>query len=169
MTVRRVAPLLLVLAVLFALLASGLRAYWGPPDASLSQAGRSVTGEPGPYCWRGPTGNGCAEAATLGSGTSEEEAVSESEALTVLGGSAMLFSHDGKDASIRVGGARAYPIAGGGEPDAESGWPEPLPVSRDGRRTAIGADLPTGEYAVSVLVSATEGHARYVFHVVVVR
>lgn len=63
-------------------------------------------------------GNGCAEAATLGSGKGGEESVANSEALAVVGGSTMLFSYDGKGAPVRVETGRGpTPSRGRGDRD----------------------------------------------------
>ena len=144
-----------------------------PPQSTLSFKGRTVTGEIGSYCWSSPgTPATCADAAGI-------PVAREQQTLTVLTGPALMFDYGGEGWPDSVE-ARAYPL------EQEKRWlpgpegtslmrpeegrsvlaTEDLRVRREmGDRTAIPAELSSGEYVVEVLVGVPEGDASYYFRV----
>jgi hypothetical protein len=144
-----------------------------PPQSTLSFGGRTVTGEIGSYCWSSPgTPATCADAAGI-------PVAREQQTLTVPTGSVLMFDYGGEGSTDSVE-TRAYPL------EQEKQWlpgpegtrlmrpeeggsvlaSENLRVRREmGDRTAIPAELSSGEYVVEVSVGVPEGDASYYFRV----
>jgi hypothetical protein len=145
-----------------------------PPDSTLAYGGRTVTGELGSYCWSSP-GSPAACVDAVGIPVAREQ-----HALDVPAGSVLMFDYGGKGMLDSVE-ARAYPL------EQEKQWlpgpkgtrlmrPKggrsvleavPLRARRVDNRTAIPAELSSGECVVEVSIRAAEGDASYYFRVAV--
>ena len=143
-----------------------------PPDSTLTYGGRTVTGEIGSYCWSSSGSPAtCADAAGI-------PVAREQQTLIAPTGSVLMFDYGGEGRLDWVE-ARAYPLA------QEKQWlpgpdgtrlmrpkggrsvlaTEDLGVRREADRTAIRAELSSGEYVVEVSVRVPEGDASYYFRV----
>jgi hypothetical protein len=143
-----------------------------PPNSSLAYGGQAVTGELGSYCWSSAGSPAtCADAAGI-------PVAPEQQRLTVPTGSMLIFDYGGKRRPDSIE-ARAYPLEQnkrwvrgaegarlmrpkGGRSVLET---EDLRARREGDRTAIPAELNSGEYVVEILVRAPRGDASYYFRV----
>ncbi len=142
---------------------------FGPPESTLFFGGKSLTGELGGYCWKGPWKGEPFARCTEASGYPVTE-----EALTVPTGSNLTFVYgETKLDSLsvtahRIGrGARFEEIAGTRilVPTAKEGTR--LPVRRSGNRACIAADLPAGQYAINFFARMPQGDAFYGFLVTI--